>query len=100
MIDTYNAAFGSRRPLCFTEIGYLSPEGYPPLPAGFTWAENVTVAQQAAWLDQAAAIAARRNVRLFIIWNVDFTVYDSDPQAGFAIIRPGGACPACDLLGS
>lgn len=100
MMDTYNAAFGSRRPLCFTEIGYVSAEGYPPLPGGFAWAENVTVAQQAAWLDQAVSIASRRNVRLFIIWNIDFTTYDSDPQAGYAIIRPGGACPACDLLGS
>jgi len=33
-----------------------------------------------------------------IIWNVDFTRYDDDPMAGYAIIRPGGACPACDAL--
>ena len=33
-----------------------------------------------------------------IVFNVDFTVYGDDPQAGFAIIRPGGACPACDSL--
>lgn len=100
MINTYVNAFGGRRPLCFTELGYLSPEGYGPLPSAFGWAENVTVVQQAAWLDQAVSLAARSGrVRLLIIWNVDFTIYGSDPQAGYAIIRPGGACPACDLLG-
>ena len=89
----------TRKPICFTELGYVSSEGYPPLPAGFIWARNVTVAQQAAWLAQAAALASQSGqVRLFIVWNIDFTRYDSDPQAGYAIIRPGGACPACAAL--
>jgi len=101
MMNVYRQAFRNARPLCFTEMGYLSPEGFGPLPGAFGWAENVTVAQQAQWLDQAVSIAAGTGyVRLFIIWNVDFTNYDSDPMAGFAIIRPGGACPACDALGS
>jgi hypothetical protein len=29
---------------------------------------------------------------------VDFTVYGDDPQAGYAMIRPNGQCPACDAL--
>jgi hypothetical protein len=34
-----------------------------------------------------------------IIFNVDFDRYDAeDPQAGFAIIRPDGSCPACDQI--
>ena len=89
----------TRKPICFTELGYVSPEGYPPLPAGFSWARNVTVAQQAAWLAQAAALASQSGqVRLFIVWNIDFTRYDADPQAGYAIIRPDGSCPACAAL--
>ncbi|MBE2271120.1 MAG: hypothetical protein IAE80_23000 [Anaerolinea sp.] len=101
MINTYTAVFGRSRPLCFTELGYLTPEGYPPLPGSFGWAANVTVAQQAEWLDQAVSLAANSGrVRLLIIWNIDFTEYGADPQAGFAIIRPGGGCPACDALGS
>jgi uncharacterized protein YraI len=99
MINTYSNAFGGRKPLCFTELGYVSAEGYPPLPAGFAWASNVTVGQQAAWLRDAINIGASSGrVRLIIIWNVDFTNYGNDPQAGFAIIRPGGGCPACDAL--
>jgi len=35
-----------------------------------------------------------------IIWNVNFTHYGEDPQAGYAIVRPGGGCPACDALRS
>jgi uncharacterized protein YraI len=101
MINVYSRAFGGRRPLCFTELGYLTPEGFPPLPGAFGWAENVTLSNQASWLDQAVSMSARSGkVRLLIIWNVDFTQYDGDPMAGFAIIRPGGGCPACDALGS
>jgi hypothetical protein len=101
MVSTYLRAFGNSRPLCFTELGYLSPEGFPPLPGAFGWAENVTVAQQAAWLDQVVSTAARSGrVRLMIIWNVNFTNYGDDPMAGYAIIRPDGSCPACVALGS
>lgn len=101
MMNTYYNAFGGARPLCFTELGYLTPEGFGPLPPGFEWASNTTVAQQASWLDQAVSLSAQSGrVRLLIIWNIDFGVYDSDPQAGYAIIRPGGGCPACDALGS
>lgn len=101
MMNTYDNAFGGARPLCFTELGYLTPEGFGPLPAGFEWAGNTSLAEQAQWLDQAVSLAAQSGrVRLLIIWNIDFTGYGADPQAGYAIIRPGGSCPACDLLGS
>lgn len=99
MVDVYYNAFGGKRPLCFTELGYLTPEGYGPLSPNFAWGANTTVAQQASWLDMAVSMAARSGkVRLFIIWNVDFRNYDDDPMAGFAIIRPDGSCPACDAL--
>src|SRR5690606_21485876 len=76
MVNTYHNAFGGARPLCFTELGYLTPEGFPPLSGGFAWAENVTVGQHAQWLGQAARLAAGSGrVRLLIIWNVDFTNY-------------------------
>ncbi len=89
----------TRRPICFTELGYLTADGYPALSDYFSWADNVTVQQQAAWLAEAAALASRSGqVRLFIVWNVDFTHYGADPQAGYAIVRPDGSCPACDAL--
>jgi len=101
MINTYSSAFGGRRQLCFTELGYLSPEGFGSLPGSFGWAENTSLAEQAQWVDQAVNISARSGrVRLVIIWNVDFTNYGADPMGGYALIRPNGSCPACDLLGS
>jgi hypothetical protein len=104
MSDAYWGAVGGQRKLCLTEIGYLSGEGYPSLAStapGFAWASNTTVANQAAWLAQAFTMARDSGrFRLMIVFNVDFTVYGADPQAGYAIIRPGGACPACDSLRS
>jgi hypothetical protein len=99
MVNTYWNAFGGRKPLCFTELGYLSPEGFGPLPAGFEWAANTSVGEQAAWLDSAVSLARNSGrVRILIVWNVDFANYGADPMGGFAIIRPGGGCPACDAL--
>lgn len=100
MVDTYRAIFPGE-PLCFTELGYLSPEGYGPLPSGFAWAVNVTVQDQAAWLARAATLARDSGfVRLMIIWNVDATEYGDDPQAGYAIVRPDNTCIACTALAS
>jgi hypothetical protein len=100
MVDVYSRAFGGSRQLCFTELGYLTPEGYGPLPAGFDWASNVTVGQHAAWIDQVVSMAANSGrIRLLILWNVDFTDYGADPMGGYAMFRPGGDCPACRSLG-
>jgi LysM repeat protein len=99
MINTYWNAFGGARPLCLTEIGYLSPEGYGPLPGAFGWAANTSAAEHAQWLGEAANLSKNSGrVRMMIVFNVDFTLYGDDPQAGYAILRPGGACPACDSL--
>ncbi len=88
-------------PMCLTEIGYLSPEGYGPLPGHFAWARNTSVAEQAAWLSQALLIMSNYEdmpVELAIVWNIDFELYGADPQAGYAIIRPDGSCPACEAI--
>jgi LysM repeat protein len=82
---------------CYTEIGYLSPEGYGQLPPNFSWAAGTDANEQAVWLGQAAARARQSGrVGLFIVFNIDFPFYtQDDPQAGFAIIRPGNQCFAC-----
>jgi serine/threonine protein kinase len=99
MVDTYWNAFGGKKPLCLTELGYLSPEGYGQLPSNFAWAQDTSVYEQAEWLGQAVSLAAASGkVRMAIIWNVDFEVFGDDPQAGYAIIRKDGSCPACAIL--
>ncbi len=102
MLNRGYAPFGGK-PVCFTELGYLSPQGFnAPLPANFAWAQNTTVAQHAAWLAEAATISAQSGkVRLIIVWNVDFPFYTADdPMGGYALFRPDGTCPGCDALGA
>jgi hypothetical protein len=100
-LEVASGAFGGALPVCLTEYGYLTPEGYGTLPTNFNWAADNTVAEQAAWLDEGVGLARGLGwVRLVIIWNVGFTTWDSDPQAGYSIVRPDGTCPACVALGS
>ena len=101
MLDLYYNTFGGARMVCFTELGYLSGEGFSSLPPNFSWASATTVQQQADWLRQAKDLsAASGRVRMMIVFNIDFTFFDpaGDPQAGYAIIRPDGSCPACSTL--
>ena len=100
MLQLYGGTFG--HPVCFTELGYLSSEGYGGLPGNFSWAADTTVAEQAAWLAEAAQLSRQSGqVRLMIVWNVDFTDWgNADPKGGYAILRPDGTCPACIALGN
>ena len=97
MIDVYYNPLG--RPLCITELGYLSGEDYGGVPSRFSWAGATTIAQHAQWLAEAVSISANSGkVRMVIVFNVDFTMWGDDPQAGYAMIRKNGSCPACETL--
>lgn len=99
MLNNYWNLTGGQRPICFTELGYVSTDGYGALPAGFNGGQSVTLQQHAAYLAEAISLASQSGrVRLVIIWNVDFTEFSSDPQAGYAIIRRDGTCPACNAI--
>jgi hypothetical protein len=95
----YYNIFGGARQLFYTEMGYASQEGVPTFSDQFAWARGINNAQQAAWLAEAVSLSVNTGmVRCIIVWNIDFVRYGYDPQDGYAIIRPGGACPACDSL--
>jgi LysM repeat protein len=97
MVELYGSTFPSK-PLCFTELGYLSPEGFGPLPGGFAWAADTSLQEHAQWLGDAVRLSRQGGrVRMVIVWNVDFTQYGDDPQAGYAIVR-NGSCLACATL--
>lgn len=92
-------AFGGARPLCITELGILSGDGYGGLPSRFWWAGETSADEQAQWLAEALTLANQSGyVRLAILFNVDIFHFEEDPQGGFAIIRPGGDCPFCTLV--
>lgn len=98
-LDMYYNAFGGARPVCFTELGYLSGQDFGGVPSRFSWASGTTVSQHAQWLGEAASLAGNSGkVRMVIVFNVDFTHWGDDPQAGFAMLRPDGSCPACNTL--
>jgi hypothetical protein len=98
-LNMYYNSFGGARPVCFTELGYLSGQDFGGVPSRFSWAANTTVAQHAQWLAEAVSLSANSGkVRMLIIFNVDFTHWGDDPQAGYAMLRPDGSCPSCDLL--
>jgi hypothetical protein len=97
--ELYYNTFGGARKLFYTEMGYASQEGVPTFSDWFAWARGTNNAQQAAWLAEAVQLSVNTGmVRCIIVWNIDFVRYDYDPQDGYAIIRPGGSCPACDAL--
>jgi LysM repeat protein len=99
MLNTYIAAFPGKQ-ICWTELGYMSPEGFnQQAPAGFEWGNENTVAEHAQYLGEAVtASRASGKVRLLIVWNVNFTSAAPDPSGMYAIVRPGGGCPACSNL--
>jgi len=97
--ELYFNIFRGTRKLFYTEMGYASQEGLETFSDQFAWARGTNNAQQAAWLAEAASLGSRTGmVRCIIVWNIDFVRYGTDPQDGFAIIRPGGGCPACESL--
>ncbi len=100
----YYNIFGGSRKLFYTELGYVSPEGYGAIPGPFSWAAATTVAQQAQWLGEVVRLSRQTGmVANVIVWNVGAQCYGMcggvpDPQAGYNIIRPDGSCPACAAL--
>lgn len=97
--ELYYNTFGGARKLFYTEMGYASQEGVPTFSDWFAWARGTDNAEQAAWLAEAVRLSVSTGmVRCIIVWNIDFARYGDDPQDGYAIIRPGGGCPACDTL--
>ncbi len=101
MLDLYYNTFGGARQICWTELGYLSGDGFSGLPPNFAWASGTSVQEQAQWLREARDLSiSSGRVMMMIVFNVDFTSFDptGDPQAGFAMIRPDGSCPACEAF--
>jgi hypothetical protein len=101
-LHVYYQVFGRQRPLCITELGYLTVEGLSKrLPDRFWWASGTTLANQATWLREALDLARETGlVKMVIIFSLDIHHYDQhDPQAGYAIIRYRSQnCPACQQL--
>ncbi|HLF03058.1 MAG TPA: hypothetical protein VI547_13840 [Anaerolineales bacterium] len=102
ILKYYSTLTQGTRPVCITELGYLTDEGLDPLETvapDFAWAKDTTLTDQGEWHALAAQTGLNTPiVEMIIVWNVDFYVYGADPHAGYAIVRQDGACPTCDAL--
>lgn len=97
-------AAGRNTPLCVTEFGWASAEGFDGYPTGFEFALDNTLQEQAEWDVQAFQLMREWGfVRLAFLWNLDYSQLGwgpKDPNAPYAIIDfQGIARPAYGAIG-
>ncbi len=96
---------GYNKPLCLTEFGWASAEGWPEVAQGFEFAWDNTLEEQAQWNVQAFELMREWGfVRLAFLWNLDYWqkggIGMTDPNAPYSIIDDKGISrPAFDALG-
>ncbi len=98
------AAAGSNKPLCVTEFGWASSEGWETYPTGFGFAQDNTEQEQADYIVYAYRLMREWGfVRLAFLWNLDFAQKDgigpTDPNAPYSILDFNGAArPAFEAV--
>jgi hypothetical protein len=100
------AAAGSDKPLCVTEFGWATAEGFDGYPPGFEFALDNTLEEQAQWNVEAFQLMRQWGfVRLAFLWNLDFAQKDglgpTDPNAPYSLLDfKGVARPAFGAIGA
>ncbi|MFO7742553.1 MAG: cellulase family glycosylhydrolase [Anaerolineae bacterium] len=88
-------AAGSDTPLCVTEFGWASAEGFDGHPPGFEFALDNTLEEQARWNVQAFQLMREWGfVRMAFLWNLNYSQLGwgpQDPNAPYALIDFDGA---------
>jgi len=83
-------AAGSDKPLCVTEFGWASAEGFDGYPPGFEFALDNTLEEQAQWDVEAFQLMRQWGfVRLAFLWNLNYSQLGwgpEDPNAPYALI--------------
>ena len=96
---------GSDKPLCVTEFGWATAEGFDSYPPGFEFALDNTLQEQAEWDVKAFQLMRKWGfVRLAFLWNLNFSQLGwgpEDPNAPYALIDfEGVARPAYGAVGA
>ncbi len=95
---------GFNKPLCVTEFGWATSEGFGATPVGFEFADDNTLEEQAKWDVQAFQLMREWGfVHLAFLWNLDYSYKAgagaTDPNAPYSILDLRGAArPAYDAL--
>jgi hypothetical protein len=98
-------AAGSDKPLCITEFGWGTAEGFDGYPPGFEFALDNTLEEQAQWDVEAFQLMRQWGfVRLAFLWNLNYSQLGwgpEDPNAPYALIDfQGAARPAFGAIGA
>ncbi|NLF02291.1 MAG: cellulase family glycosylhydrolase [Anaerolineales bacterium] len=99
------AAAGRDTPLCLTEFGWASAEGFEGYPPGFEFALDNTLQEQAEWDVQAFQLMREWGfVRMAMLWNLNYSQLGwgpEDPNAPYALVDFNGvARPAYGAVGA
>ncbi len=101
------AAAGEDKPLCVTEFGWATAEGFDGYPQGFEFALDNTLEEQAQWDVEAFQLMRQWGfVRLAFLWNLNFSqlhggLGPESPNAPYGIIDLQGiARPAFGAIGA
>jgi hypothetical protein len=97
------ASAGSDKPLCVTEFGWPSAEGFDGYPPGFEFSLDNTLEEQAKWDVQAFKLMREWGfVRAAFLWNLNYSQLGwgpEDPNAPYGLIDFRGAPrPAFDAV--
>jgi hypothetical protein len=96
---------GQNKPLCVTEFGWASADGFDGYPPGFEFALDNTAEEQAQWDVKAFQLMRRWGfVHLAFLWNLDYSykggIGPTDPNAPYSILDfQGAARPAYGAIG-
>lgn len=97
---------GYNKPLCLTEFGWASAEGWTEVPVGFEFAWDNTLQEQAEWVVEAFQLMRQWGfVHLAFLWNLDYAqkggIGQTDPNAPYSILNfDGSPRPAFEAVGA
>ncbi|HRT30915.1 MAG TPA: hypothetical protein P5211_00700, partial [Anaerolineae bacterium] len=95
---------GYNKPLCLTEFGWATAEGWTEVPVGFEFAWDNTLAEQAQWDVEAFQLMRQWGfVHLAFLWNLDYAqkggLGPTDPNAPYSVLNfDGSPRPAYEAL--
>ncbi len=103
----YNIAqqAGYEKPICLTEFGWASAEGWSEVAPGFEFALDNTLEEQAQWDVEGFQLMRQWGiVHLAMLWNLDYWQKGGggmvDPNSPYSIVNNKGAPrPAYDAIG-
>ena len=104
--DRIVASGSDNKPLCVTEFGWASAEGFDGYPPGFEFALDNTLEEQVQWDTEAFQLMRQWGfVRLAFLWNLDYAPKDglgaTDPNAPYSLLDFDGiARPAFGAIGA